>query len=161
MLTKLQNVFAFLHLSHRKVHAPRELLRSLPQIYSNGSQQDATEFAKYLLDRVDASSSSSRTGFQGVLRSEVECQECQTVSMRQEKFTEISVSFPPPEASSEGERPGGEMTLERMLEGHFSPEDLSGPNAFRCSKCGKKTRAVKRLSIRSAPEHLIVNIKRH
>jgi len=51
ILEALQNLFAHLYFSHRKVFSPGTFIRTLPEIYSNRSQQDATEFAKFLLDK--------------------------------------------------------------------------------------------------------------
>ena len=44
---------------------------------------------------------------------------------------------------------------------HFLREEvLDGENAYKCDKCKKKTRATKKYSIRSAPNILVVHLKR-
>lgn len=44
---------------------------------------------------------------------------------------------------------------------HFLREEvLDGENAYKCEKCSKKTRATKKYSIRSAPNILVIQLKR-
>lgn len=44
---------------------------------------------------------------------------------------------------------------------HFLREEvLDGPNAYKCDKCNKKTRATKKYSIKTAPNILVVHLKR-
>lgn len=44
---------------------------------------------------------------------------------------------------------------------HFLREEvLDGENAYKCEKCNKKTRATKKYSIRSAPNILVIHLKR-
>lgn len=44
---------------------------------------------------------------------------------------------------------------------HFLREEvLDGENAYRCDKCSKKTRATKKYTIRTAPNILVVHLKR-
>ncbi|RNA25817.1 ubiquitin carboxyl-terminal hydrolase 42 isoform X1 [Brachionus plicatilis] len=44
---------------------------------------------------------------------------------------------------------------------HFLREEvLDGENAYKCEKCGKKTRATKKYSIRTAPNILVIQLKR-
>jgi len=48
-----------------------------------------------------------------------------------------------------------------MFRSYLAEEVLENDNAFRCSKCSMKVKAIKTLSITRPPENLIVNIKRH
>ncbi|RNA13776.1 Ubiquitin carboxyl-terminal hydrolase [Brachionus plicatilis] len=44
---------------------------------------------------------------------------------------------------------------------HFLREEvLDGQNAYKCDKCGKKTRATKKYTIRTAPNILVIHLKR-
>ena len=55
ILTNLQSIFGFLLLSNRASYAPHTLFKALPDMFRDATQQDAGEFAKFVLDSVGAS----------------------------------------------------------------------------------------------------------
>ncbi|GAB5355582.1 hypothetical protein AAMO2058_000217900 [Amorphochlora amoebiformis] len=206
----LQAVFAFLSLSNRPVYAPRKFIRTLPEMFRNRSQQDATEFAKFILENVEETFKSPNrskrakltpspptqiqgegTGladmkeekvennsqakgegretsqtegggrgegwefdFRGELTSRVQCDVCGTVTSRKENFSEFPISL-------HEAKDIDSVELEDMINRHLAPEVLEGSNAYLCSTCQGKTRAVKSLGVTRAPNYLIVNMKRH
>ncbi|XP_022098949.1 ubiquitin carboxyl-terminal hydrolase 38-like isoform X2 [Acanthaster planci] len=61
VVARLQTVFAFLTHTQRAAYSPREfLIASRPPWFSPGTQQDCSEFLKYLLDRLDEEEKSIR-----------------------------------------------------------------------------------------------------
>lgn len=51
-LLNMQTIFAYLVASHRPSYGPRTFIQSLPEMFRDWTQQDAGEFAKYVLDIV-------------------------------------------------------------------------------------------------------------
>eukprot|EP00468_Gymnochlora_sp_CCMP2014_P008244 CAMPEP_0167761722 /NCGR_PEP_ID=MMETSP0110_2-20121227/12339_1 /TAXON_ID=629695 /ORGANISM="Gymnochlora sp., Strain CCMP2014" /LENGTH=934 /DNA_ID=CAMNT_0007648455 /DNA_START=57 /DNA_END=2861 /DNA_ORIENTATION=- len=159
---ELGNLFAHQHLSHRMAITPRSFLNHLPQMFRNGLQQDASEFLKYVLDNTQISSEHKKiigkdppdAPFEGQLYSQIKTLTCGGVSEKWERFSELTVSLANAKDSDS-------VQLVDLLKEHFSPERLSGDNAYRCSTCNKRVEADKSLRISKPPEHLIVNLKRH
>lgn len=52
VLLHMQTIFGYLVATHRSSYAPRMFLQSLPEMFRDWTQQDAGEFAKYVLDVV-------------------------------------------------------------------------------------------------------------
>ena len=48
------------------------------------------------------------------------------------------------------------QSFENMIKG----DTLDGDNAYYCERCAKKVGAVKRMSIKKLPNHLIITLKR-
>ena len=48
------------------------------------------------------------------------------------------------------------QSLDTMIKG----DTLDGENAYFCERCSKKVPAVKRVSLKKLPDHLIVTLKR-
>nr|KAF6439472.1 ubiquitin specific peptidase 35 [Molossus molossus] len=125
LMTKLQWLFAFLEHSQRPAISPENFLSaSWTPWFSPGTQQDCSEYLKYLLDRLHEeektgtricqklkqSSSPSPPGeppapsstsvemmFGGKIVTRICCLRCLNVSSREEAFTDLSLAFPPPE----------------------------------------------------------------
>ncbi|XP_038055515.1 ubiquitin carboxyl-terminal hydrolase 38-like [Patiria miniata] len=69
VVARLQTVFAFLTHTQRAAYSPREfLIASRPPWFSPGTQQDCSEFLKYLLDRLDEEEKSIRKFEAGLQR---------------------------------------------------------------------------------------------
>ncbi|XP_006882953.1 PREDICTED: ubiquitin carboxyl-terminal hydrolase 35 [Elephantulus edwardii] len=125
LMTKLQWLFAFLEHSQRPAISPENFLSaSWTPWFSPGTQQDCSEYLKYLLDRLheeektgaricqklkqssspsppEESPSPSLTSvermFGGKIVTRICCLQCLHVSSREEAFTDLSLAFPPPE----------------------------------------------------------------
>ncbi|MBZ3884816.1 Ubiquitin carboxyl-terminal hydrolase 35 [Sciurus carolinensis] len=125
LMTKLQWLFAFLEHSQRPAISPENFLSaSWTPWFSPGTQQDCSEYLKYLLDRLheeektgtricqklkqsslpsppeeppSPSSTSVEKMFGGKIVTRICCLHCLNVSSREEAFTDLSLAFPPPE----------------------------------------------------------------
>ncbi|XP_045413217.1 ubiquitin carboxyl-terminal hydrolase 35 isoform X2 [Lemur catta] len=125
LMTKLQWLFAFLEHSQRPAISPENFLSaSWTPWFSPGTQQDCSEYLKYLLDRLheeektgtricqklkqssspsppeeppSPSSTSVEKMFGGKIVTRICCLCCLNVSSREEAFTDLSLAFPPPE----------------------------------------------------------------
>ncbi|KAM5223766.1 ubiquitin carboxyl-terminal hydrolase 35 isoform 2-T3 [Hipposideros larvatus] len=127
LMTKLQWLFAFLEHSQRPAISPENFLSaSWTPWFSPGTQQDCSEYLKYLLDRLHEeektgaricqklkqssspsppeelpgpSSTSVEKMFGGKIVTRICCLRCRNVSSREEAFTDLCLAFPPPERS--------------------------------------------------------------
>ncbi|XP_017804288.1 ubiquitin carboxyl-terminal hydrolase 35 isoform X2 [Papio anubis] len=125
LMTKLQWLFGFLEHSQRPAISPENFLSaSWTPWFSPGTQQDCSEYLKYLLDRLHEeektgtricqklkqssspslpeeppapSSTSVEKMFGGKIVTRICCLCCLNVSSREEAFTDLSLAFPPPE----------------------------------------------------------------
>ncbi|XP_016051878.1 PREDICTED: ubiquitin carboxyl-terminal hydrolase 35 [Miniopterus natalensis] len=125
LMTKLQWLFAFLEHSQRPAISPENFLSaSWTPWFSPGTQQDCSEYLKYLLDRLHEeektgtricqklkqssspsppeeppapSLTSVEKMFGGKIVTQIRCLRCLNVSSREEAFTDLSLAFPPPE----------------------------------------------------------------
>ncbi|KAM9220143.1 ubiquitin carboxyl-terminal hydrolase 35 [Dugong dugon] len=125
LMTKLQWLFAFLEHSQRPAISPENFLSaSWTPWFSPGTQQDCSEYLKYLLDRLheeektgaricqklkqsslpsppekppSPSPTSVEKMFGGKIVTRICCLRCLHVSSREEAFTDLSLAFPPPE----------------------------------------------------------------
>ncbi|XP_055971812.1 ubiquitin carboxyl-terminal hydrolase 35 [Sorex fumeus] len=134
LMTKLQWLFAFLEHSQRPAISPENFLSaSWTPWFSPGTQQDCSEYLKYLLDRLHEE---EKTGaricqklkqcsspgapeepplpaptsvermFGGKIVTRIRCLRCLNVSSREEDFTDLSLAFPPPERGPRRRRLG-------------------------------------------------------
>ncbi|KAF3830175.1 hypothetical protein GH733_001600 [Mirounga leonina] len=122
-MTKLQWLFAFLEHSQRPAISPENFLSaSWTPWFSPGTQQDCSEYLKYLLDRLheeektgtricqklkqsslpsppeeppSPSPTSVEKMFGGKIVTRIRCLRCLNVSSREEAFTDLSLAFPP------------------------------------------------------------------
>lgn len=127
LMTKLQWLFAFLEHSQRPAISPENFLSaSWTPWFSPGTQQDCSEYLKYLLDRLheeektgtricqklkqsslpspqeelpSSNATSVEKMFGGKIVTRICCLHCLNVSSREEAFTDLSLAFPPPEKS--------------------------------------------------------------
>eukprot|EP01087_Luapelamoeba_hula_P022281 TRINITY_DN7947_c0_g1_i1.p1 TRINITY_DN7947_c0_g1~~TRINITY_DN7947_c0_g1_i1.p1 ORF type:complete len:964 (+),score=126.86 TRINITY_DN7947_c0_g1_i1:22-2892(+) len=156
-MSELQRVFVHLLLTQRKAYTPRSFLKVLPPWYQTGVQQDTSEFGKHLLDRLEAESKQTplktqiASIFGGKLTNYVMCRRCHNVSEREEDFTDIPLAF------LNSLEPA---TLENMVAEFFKPEPLEDDNKYLCNLCASYQDADKRYKITTAPDHLILTLKR-
>ncbi|XP_077154787.1 ubiquitin carboxyl-terminal hydrolase 35 isoform X2 [Ranitomeya variabilis] len=128
LMMKLQHLFAFLEHSQRPAISPESFLASSwPPWFTPGVQQDCSEYLKYLLDRLHEE---EKTGkriaqtlaqtncsvqvkktilgnrtlveqmFGGRIVTKIRCLKCQSISAREEAFTDLSLAFPPKDDST-------------------------------------------------------------
>ncbi|KAI1903804.1 hypothetical protein AGOR_G00030980 [Albula goreensis] len=120
LMGKLQRLFAFLQHSQRPAISPDSFLAaSTPAWFTPGSQQDCSEYLKYLLDRLHEEEkksghkgrglSETQAGrtlinrmFGGKMVTRIRCLRCQNVSQREEAFSDLSLALPPPNHRRDG-----------------------------------------------------------
>ncbi len=127
---QLARVFSMLD-SEPRSFPPRDFLKTLPEQYRVGDQQDVAEFGKHLLDLVERElGTDSMNFFTGKIQSSVTCSLCKCSTVRTESFTDLSLSFP-----LNAKDP---LTLADMVKFAFQNVELmTGDNQFKCSKCDK------------------------
>lgn len=86
--------------------------------------------------------------FGGALQSSIICSICKYTSYKSEPFLDLSLEINKINSISNAL---GKFTM---------PELLNGDNKYKCDKCCKLVKAVKRLSIRRAPNVLMIQLKR-
>mmetsp|Transcript_413 Transcript_413/g.1405 ORF Transcript_413/g.1405 Transcript_413/m.1405 type:complete len:560 (+) Transcript_413:68-1747(+) len=150
--------------------APRNFVqnqRSICKTFRPGRQEDAHEFVRHLLDNM-VKASQYRSGrdnikrmthqeemktivhsiFGGCLQNSVTCLSCKAVSVVTEPFLDLSVDI------------HSTSSVTGALEKFTSSERLDGANKYRCEKCRSHVAALKRMTIRRAPNILTLHLKR-
>ncbi|XP_042250500.1 ubiquitin carboxyl-terminal hydrolase 38 [Thunnus maccoyii] len=166
LMKKLQLLFAFLAHTQRAAYAPRNFLEaSRPPWFNVGSQQDCSEYLRFLLDRLHEeektlqvlesakpkvasnvdSSSKDPTGqtspeegeespltpaetkpdddrrtltekmFGGKLITGIRCMQCNSISEKEEPFTDLSLAFCPSATSQDGLQSEGPSEEPKIL----------------------------------------------
>uniref|UniRef100_A0A669D8C7 Ubiquitin carboxyl-terminal hydrolase n=1 Tax=Oreochromis niloticus TaxID=8128 RepID=A0A669D8C7_ORENI len=107
LMKKLQLLFAFLAHTQRAAYAPRNFLEaSRPPWFNMGSQQDCSEYLRFLLDRLheeektlqaldSAKPKAVSPMFGGKLITSICCTLCNCISEKEEPFTDLSLAFCP------------------------------------------------------------------
>lgn len=85
--------------------------------------------------------------FAGILKSEVNCNNCKNTSITYDPFLDLSLHF----------RKSGSKKIESMLDDFFSDELVTD---YKCEKCKKKTKASKSTSIAHLPPVLMIHLMR-
>uniref|UniRef100_A0AAV2LFF5 Ubiquitin carboxyl-terminal hydrolase n=1 Tax=Knipowitschia caucasica TaxID=637954 RepID=A0AAV2LFF5_KNICA len=154
LMKKLQLLFAFLAHTQRAAYAPKHFLEaSRPPWFNAGSQQDCSEYLRFLLDRLheeektiqvlessqpkDVSTNRNDIGpncgtssegnvssltqtdcdsrtliermFGGKLITGIRCMHCNSISEKEEPFTDLSLAFCPPATSVDGDLAAGPL----------------------------------------------------
>eukprot|EP00290_Baffinella_frigidus_P020992 CAMPEP_0180191048 /NCGR_PEP_ID=MMETSP0987-20121128/1216_1 /TAXON_ID=697907 /ORGANISM="non described non described, Strain CCMP2293" /LENGTH=475 /DNA_ID=CAMNT_0022145537 /DNA_START=62 /DNA_END=1485 /DNA_ORIENTATION=+ len=130
-----------------------------------GRQEDAHEFLRLVMEgmhladlgavRFDSSpySRHAQTGvmhgiFGGHLRSQVRCENCQFNSNTYDAFLDISLEIKKT------------ASIDGAFQNFTKKEVLDGPNKYKCSNCGVKSRATKQFTVHRAPLILSIHLKR-
>ena len=155
--------------------APYALVRNLRSIgrrFRPGRQEDAHEFLLLLLDAVSrtlAGTPPSPTRvhggdrarqlkaeadtivyriFGGTLRGTLRCLRCGVQSVSHERFLDLSVDME------------NVSSVDKALRRFTAPERLCGSNQCECAQCGDRGDAEKQLRVESAPNVLVLHLKR-
>jgi ubiquitin C-terminal hydrolase len=154
----LQEIFANLLRSECRAMDPTGFCTTYKNI--DGSpvditeQMDANEFLNILFDKIDNTLKGSPQAallaetFGGKFSNQIICKTCGSTSEREEPFYTLAVNTKNKKSIEEG--------LASFVEGEL----LSGSNAYFCSKCNQKQTALKRTSVKTFPQSLIVALKR-
>ncbi|CAH0493394.1 unnamed protein product [Peronospora farinosa] len=151
-----------------RVLQPKELVmnvRHLSKGFRIGRQEDSHEFFRLLLDSMQRSclrkahiksesdSAASTTFvhrvFGGKLKSLLKCAKCGYISERFDDFLDLSLEIS-----------NGVKSIKGALRHFTAIEKLDDRNAWKCSSCGKPSRAEKGLTIAEGPNVLVIQLKR-
>ncbi|ORX76436.1 UCH-domain-containing protein [Basidiobolus meristosporus CBS 931.73] len=119
-----------------------ELMEQMPEYLSS-----ELAWEKYLL----RNSSIIVSLFQGQFRSKLQCTYCKQTSTTYNPFTYLSLPIP--------SRHNG-VPLSKCLEEFVKEEILDGEDAWFCSRCKTRRRAIKRLTLSRLPDVLLIHLKR-
>jgi ubiquitin carboxyl-terminal hydrolase 12/46 len=137
----------------------QRIRRSNP-MFDNLQQQDAQEFAMYVVNEMieeerallklsPTELTPIQQIFQGEFSSETSCLECETKTVRRETFLDLSVDIEQ------------NCSLSQCIENFSSPEYLTGHDKFHCDACCAHVCARRSLRISTAPPSaLLVHLKR-
>ncbi len=157
--------------------APRKFVQKVKaenELFRGYQHQDAHEFLSYLLndmaetlvkdgkrqreegaERTEGAERASSDGttfvdeiFKGALNTETKCVWCENVTMRTERFYDLSLEI---EENS---------SLSACLGQFSSEETLKDDEKYFCDRCGRKQEAVKRMRISQPPRVLCCHFKR-
>lgn len=152
----LKTLFTHMERSQMRTFKPDVFVRSLN--VRTGVQQDAQEFNKLLMDKLelvfrDSSEPSVQTfipdQFSGRLRYTMHCQTCNAVSSRTTTFYEIRVQIIDKSCS-----------LQDCVNAYLQTEYFSGDNQYMCNACNAKRDAYRTTYIDSLPPVLNVQLMR-
>ncbi|KAK9708423.1 ubiquitin-specific protease doa4 [Basidiobolus ranarum] len=89
--------------------------------------------------------------FQGQFRSRLQCTSCKQTSTTYNPFMYLSLPIP---------LKGNGIPLSRCLDEFVKEEILDGDDAWFCSRCKTRRRAIKRLTLSRLPDILLIHLKR-
>ncbi|KAK9728481.1 ubiquitin-specific protease doa4 [Basidiobolus ranarum] len=119
-----------------------DMMENMPEYLSSD-----LAWEKYLL----RNSSIIVSLFQGQFRSKLQCTYCKQTSTTYNPFTYLSLPIPL--------RNNG-VPLSRCLDEFVKEEILDGDDAWFCSRCKTRRRAIKRLTLSRLPDVLLIHLKR-
>ncbi|KAM5153100.1 ubiquitin carboxyl-terminal hydrolase 42 isoform 2-T3 [Mantella aurantiaca] len=136
-------------------------LRHIAKHFRLGSQEDAHEFLRYIIDEMQRSclngyfsygitpeASFIQHVFGGCLRSRIKCQKCKSVSDKYEDYLDLALEIK------------STHSISHALEEFVKVEQLEGDNAYKCSKCNQLVSASKTLSLHRTSNVLTLSLKR-
>ncbi|KAL2098068.1 hypothetical protein ACEWY4_007275 [Coilia grayii] len=141
LMKKLQLLFAFLAHTQRAAYAPRNFFEaSRPPWFTVGSQQDCSEYLRFLLDRLHEEEKAVRALVEAKPKPSETCASDESTASRQAP----GAAHTPPASSSAGD----EQTLvERMFGGRLS----TGIRCLRCHSVSEKEEPFTDLSLAFCP----------
>jgi ubiquitin carboxyl-terminal hydrolase 36/42 len=151
-----------------RVLQPKELVmnvRHISKSFRIGRQEDSHEFFRLLLDSMQrsclrkahiksethaaASTTFVHRMFGGKLKNYLKCAKCGYVSERFDDFLDLSLEIA-----------HGVNSVKAALRHFTAIEKLDHLNAWKCTSCGKPSRAEKGLTIAECPNVLMIQLKR-
>ncbi|MCJ8750146.1 hypothetical protein PDJAM_G00259220 [Pangasius djambal] len=153
---ELQNLFARLLLLDEQTTTTTALTESFGWTNNEEmAQQDVQELNRILFSALESSlvgtsgSSLIQRLYHGNLINIITCNECHSVSERQEDFLDLTVCV------------RGVSSLEEALWSMFVEEEVfEGNNLYRCSRCDRLVNATKSAKLRKLPPFLTVSLLR-
>jgi ubiquitin carboxyl-terminal hydrolase 48 len=152
-------------------------------------QQDPNEFSRLLLDKFHESFQESSdvvrdllpTIFQGVVRYEMTCLTCKSVSKRTEKFMDLNLPIVPPtekgnqqpqkkkskgqqsivESFGKNHQRNNDTDVQICLDRYCETETFDGDNQYQCMKCGCKRDAQREMKFETLPPVLNIQLSRY
>ena len=153
IISGLQLLFARLLKTHHKYIEISEFIRSLPPSYRSGEQQDTTESARWIFDKIGGTEQPLvKSVFGGEMIHKTQCHGCRNITERKEVFTDLCVSVPK-QAEVLGKK---KVTVQSLIKRMLKPESLSGDNKYSCDTCGKKQDASRWIELTQLPNHLML-----
>ncbi|CAN8299142.1 unnamed protein product [Cochlearia groenlandica] len=184
----LDVIFSAMFSGDRTPYSPAHLLYSWWQHSTNLAtyeQQDSHEFFISLLDCIHENEGKSKClykdleecqcithkAFSGLLRSDVTCSTCGSMSTTYDPFIDISLTLESAKGFSPSDcrkkRNNGEPslnapmpTLSGCLDFFTRSEKLGPDQKLNCQKCGEKRESSKQMSVRRLPLLLCLHVKR-
>ena len=153
IVSGLNLLFArLLKTNHRYIEIS-EFIRSLPPSYRSGEQQDTTESARWIFDKIGGTDQSLvKSVFGGEMIHKTQCHGCKNVTERKEVFTDLCVSVPK-QAEVLGKK---KVTVQSLIKRMLKPESLTGDNKYSCDTCGCKQDASRWIELTQLPNHLML-----
>ncbi|XP_048580050.1 ubiquitin carboxyl-terminal hydrolase 40 isoform X3 [Nematostella vectensis] len=153
---QLQKVFAKLLLLEQESTSTQDLTESFGwSTAQSGQQHDVQELNRILFSAIESSLIGTsgehliRSLYHGTFVTQVVCQECQTISEREEDFLDLQMVV------------SGSGSLEQSLKfSYLDAEILSGSNQYRCGHCDKLVDAAKFSRLRALPPVLTFSLLR-
>uniref|UniRef100_A0ACD5THV6 Uncharacterized protein n=1 Tax=Avena sativa TaxID=4498 RepID=A0ACD5THV6_AVESA len=138
---------------------PRKFVRCLKLVFRDferGQHQDAHEFLRCLLDKLDEASVAPRSSseepssivkeiFGGQLKSQLHCPECNHCSDRLESFLDLNLEV---------------NQMDTVMDSLRSFTKIEVVEDFICDGCKSRVNMEKRLKVEQAPEVLVIQLKR-
>ncbi|XP_013383086.1 ubiquitin carboxyl-terminal hydrolase 48 isoform X2 [Lingula anatina] len=152
---QLQLIFALLQCSNRRYIDPSGLIHCLG--LDAGQQQDAQEFCKLFMSLLEESLATQanpavrhivQQQFSGQYAYVTRCQGCGRCSERMSEFNELDLNIK------------GHRELPECIEEFLEEEKLEGDNQYMCQQCGSKQNATRKISLRSLPPVLNLQLLR-
>ena len=162
---QLQKLFGRLDLMLSEAVGTKALTTSFGWLGNQAFEQhDVQELCRVLFEALDKSfvhrmlneeMAASYSGvslvselYEGMMTGYIDCQECEYVSARHEKFLDIQVPIQ------------GLPSVSAGLQAFVTPERMEGENQYACSGCSQKVDALKGMSIKQVPYLLALQLSR-
>jgi ubiquitin C-terminal hydrolase len=147
--------------------APREFKTALGlsnRRFMGYSQQDSQEMIIHLLDTIHESLNNQGSKnkkkrsiisdiFYGKFKQTVHCPNCKHDSITYQDFTDLEVPLITSKKSKY-------IELNDCFDNFTTEEELDDENMYRCEKCKKQVKAIKKMELDILPNYLIVTLKR-
>jgi ubiquitin C-terminal hydrolase len=138
---------------------------SMPSWFTLGRQQDASEYLRHLLNRLEEERSSIiEPLLQGKLQRTYTCGHCKEKTRREETFLDLPLSIPEDCSGSKVSVSGnfieGEISVSTMLENCLKSSRFTGEDQLSCKVCGCLRDHTCTQVVLNKPEYLILTVNR-